>query len=173
MAVVRGMKKRRVWWIVGSFGLLMLGFVATVTVTTNTPDARMGRVLAEVIDEYGFEHFFEYSDDFGMGDTYVFQTYILQTPDESLDARIIARLSGACESCVVKSIELSPSDTASLPATMIETGDEYDSLDSVMVRFQEATMYDGIEVDSHVMLQVITRDHAQGILDKLRGWLPW
>ncbi|MCH8978685.1 MAG: hypothetical protein IH945_05515 [Armatimonadetes bacterium] len=46
-------KKRRVWWIVGSFVLLLLaiGFF----IDYNRTDARVERAVAQIIEEYGFE----------------------------------------------------------------------------------------------------------------------
>lgn len=165
--------KRRTKWLVAIIPLCLLAFAAALTAVTNTPDARMERVLSEVIDEYGFEEFFRHSTDFGVDSVFEFQMYTVELEDESLEERLVARLSKACEGCTVEYIEKSPINEQATPITLIETGGEYDSLDSVIVGVQEASIIDGIEVDSHLMLQVIRRNHAQGILNKIRRWLPW
>ena len=165
--------KLRIKWLAGAALLCLAVFAAMLMAVTNTPDARMERVISEVIDEYGFEEFFEHSTDFGGSAVFSFQSYTVKSSDENHEERIFAQLSRACEDCTVEYIEQSPVNDQSTPITLIKTGEEYDSLDSFFVRFQDATIVDGVEVDSYLMLQIVRRNHGQGILNKLRRWLPW
>ena len=169
-------KRRKVRWIVGGFLFLLVGFAVAVTVMTNTPDARMERVLAKIIDEYGFEKTDEYLLNLSTYDEEGFsvtENYSASRLKEGSFEKLVERLSEVCDGCKVTHIEQVPMGVNGGPYTWIEPTTQYGSILGISVVVAEDESHLSSESASHLILVIERRVREQGFMNWIRSWLPW
>ena len=169
-------QKRKAWRIVGAFVVCLLAFAATLTAVSNTREGRMERVLAEVLDEYGFDLYYTGWKDVpadGGPPGFVYRTYTAAVLDKDLLDRLATRLTKACEGCAVEYEERTQLSGTTWHITKIETGEEFDSLAMISAVVTNIDISGGgTSWDQNVVLHV-GRARPEGILTKLRRLLPW
>ena len=98
VAVVK--KKRRVLWIVGGvLGFVALLFVTAFLIEWNSPDARMERAVAQIVDDYGFvARDYPWYDFSSLVRDSSIELYSRESTDAETEDEIVARLRAACPS---------------------------------------------------------------------------
>ena len=91
----QGMKKRRVWWVVGGLIVAVALFVAVAYFVGDNPaDARLERAVAEIVEEYGFEIQPQQPGHFASPSHVI--TYARAPVDTEIAEEIVALLRDAC-----------------------------------------------------------------------------
>ena len=101
LAVVRGLKKRKVLWVGGSIVVAVALFAAIAFfIDYNSTDARVERAVAQIVEEYGFELKFQGPIDLGLPrGSPISKTYSRAPVSAEKASAIVAMLRSACPSC--------------------------------------------------------------------------
>ena len=170
-------KKRRVWWIVGSLVVAVALFAAVAFIVDyNSTDARIGRAVARIVDEYGFEQTQSesYGSPFETGGA-VEYSRTFDTMEETV--RILSALKAACQGYdyihhVLDDGYGVASDSGLEPVTEMHVFASDDSrVRELVVVFQLDEVGSGPEQSASLFMSWTTVQG--GLWERINGLWPW
>lgn len=158
-------KNRKVWWIVGGVGFVVLFVFSMLALRENPADAKMERTLNELFMQYRFE--LDRTNEDYVGVDHSVDLYISErvTPVE-LD-EIVATIESACRGCTTRYGYYSNGDHW---LNIFDMGKSYRSFGVIVViRFPLGS---DAEAPRRVDITV-NRSPPPSLLERVKGWLPW
>ncbi|MCH7903995.1 MAG: hypothetical protein IH944_05435 [Armatimonadetes bacterium] len=159
-------KKRRVWWVAGGVGLVVLFTFTMLAMHVNSADARMDATLEDIALRYSLdvEHT---GETFRSGSTSFVRTWESSELTAADMEQILRTIDAACKNCTAD-----PSDRefGEAGAVFFQPGDEYDQTFLIIVA-DGRVAYDvwGGTLTRGIMVVRINRPFWVRVTD----WWPW
>ncbi|MCH7903298.1 MAG: hypothetical protein IH944_01875 [Armatimonadetes bacterium] len=156
-------KKRKVWWIVGGVGFVVLFMFAMLVMRVNSADAKMTATLEGLAARYGLEVFPLYAI---RPPRFIGNVYQSPELSEADIDEILKTIDDACQDCAVRPRDRKFDDFG---LKSFYTGDQYQSI-------QEITIVGKDAFEPHFKGQssgILVARRTPTLVDRIKSWWPW